>query len=313
MCSSSSSSSSSSTCDSGFGSGLVSTVLTSCRGASVLSFSLSPKCMFSTVLIERLFRPSSSDLSAQGRMAISEPACPDIVDMRLACSIDGLVPIGEGGEFSLVSLILPALLGGAVTPPFVGRPSRALAATQFLYFVMGKRSLTSSILISFFSRLRRCGRGMFSRTIGSGPSPAACRARLRALYLKQYLTPTIILCMMSVCGTMWAVDPWFATYHKLVKTTPKPRATKKSSGELVVELPPPPPDEVVVALGVVEVAVAPGEVVEDGDACRTASSTDLPARASTSSMAVMVAMLSGGRNGCLLQSKKRRPRRRRFG
>ena len=31
------------------------------------------------------------------------------------------------------------------------------------------------------------------------------------------------------------------TYHKLVKTTPKPRATKKSKGELVGPPPPPPP------------------------------------------------------------------------
>jgi len=39
------------------------------------------------------------------------------------------------------------------------------------------------------------------------------RARFLALYRKQYFTPTII--------------------QRLVKTTPKPRATKKSSGELV--------------------------------------------------------------------------------
>jgi hypothetical protein len=31
------------------------------------------------------------------------------------------------------------------------------------------------------------------------------------------------------------------TYHRFVKTTPKPRATKKSSGELVGPPPPPPP------------------------------------------------------------------------
>ena len=35
------------------------------------------------------------------------------------------------------------------------------------------------------------------------------------------------------------------TYHKLVKTTPKPRATKNSSGELVGPLEPPPPPPLV--------------------------------------------------------------------
>jgi hypothetical protein len=54
-------------------------------------------------------------------------------------------------------------------------------------------------------------------SIGSPFSPAAWAAR-RRLYLKQYFTPTII--------------------HKFVKTTPNPKATKKSSGELVG---PPPP------------------------------------------------------------------------
>jgi hypothetical protein len=62
-----------------------------------------------------------------------------------------------------------------------------------LYLDRGKRSFTSSIVISFFSRLRRCGlAGMLSRIIGSTSSPFR-RARLRALYRKQYLTPTIIL------------------------------------------------------------------------------------------------------------------------
>jgi hypothetical protein len=110
-----------------------------------------------------------------------------------------------------IFLMLPARLGGAVTPPEVGNPSLARDATQFLYFVNGNRSFTSSIVINFFSLLRRCGRvGMFSRLIGSTSSPFRI-ARLRALYRKQYFTPTII--------------------HKFVKTTPKPSATKKRSGE----------------------------------------------------------------------------------
>lgn len=40
------------------------------------------------------------------------------------------------------------------------------------------------------------------------------------------------------------------TYHRLVKTTPKPRATKNRRGELVgPELPPPPPFPVLVGVG----------------------------------------------------------------
>jgi hypothetical protein len=64
---------------------------------------------------------------------------------------------------------------------------------------------------------------MFSMLIGS-PSSFMRIWRLRALYLKQYLTPTII--------------------QRLVKTTPKPRATKKSNGDELdppLLLPPPPP------------------------------------------------------------------------
>lgn len=53
------------------------------------------------------------------------------------------------------------------------------------------------------------------------------------------------------------------TNHKLVKTTPKPRATKKSKGELVGPLLPPPPPTVD-ALGVGEVVeVALEDIVGD--------------------------------------------------
>lgn len=61
------------------------------------------------------------------------------------------------------------------------------------------------------------------------------------MYRKQYLTPTMI--------------------HRLVKTTPKPRATKKSKGELPLGLLL--LDEVVVAGGVLAVVVGSGMVVLD--------------------------------------------------
>lgn len=50
-------------------------------------------------------------------------------------------------------------------------------------------------------------------------------------------------------------------YHKFVKTTPKPRATKNRSGELVGPPPPPPPPEDVAAAGAGEVAEGGGIVV----------------------------------------------------
>lgn len=49
--------------------------------------------------------------------------------------------------------------------------------------------------------------------------------------------------------------PLRLTNQRLVKTTPKPRATKNSSGELVGPLPPP-PEDVVVAGGATADAVA---------------------------------------------------------
>ena len=53
-----------------------------------------------------------------------------------------------------------------------------------------------------------------------------------------------------------------AAYHKFVKTTPKPRATKNKSGELVgPPPPPPPPPEDVAAAGATEVAEGGGIVV----------------------------------------------------
>lgn len=75
---------------------------------------------------------------------------------------------------------------------------------------------------------------MFSRVIGS-PSPLSRIALLRALYRKQYLTPTIILNDNSELE--WTRDIIRArsipgcAHHKFVKTTPKPNATKNKSGD----------------------------------------------------------------------------------
>jgi hypothetical protein len=76
------------------------------------------------------------------------------------------------------------------------------------------------------------------------------------LYLKQYLTPTMILGLIS-SHTPHSEQPAAQTYHRFVKTTPKPRATKNSNGDC-----PPPVGAgvfvgagVVVAVGVSRVAV----------------------------------------------------------
>lgn len=62
------------------------------------------------------------------------------------------------------------------------------------------------------------------------------------------------------CAREWGAVGSSDTYHKFVKTTPKPRATKKRSGELVGPPPPPLPSPVGEAEGetvvVVEVVVA---------------------------------------------------------
>lgn len=90
---------------------------------------------------------------------------------------------------------LAARVGGreaVLIPPAVGKPSSALEARHDLYFVRGNFSLTSSIVINFFSLLRRCCLGMVPRSTASGSSPFM-RCRLRWLYRKQYLTPTMIL------------------------------------------------------------------------------------------------------------------------
>jgi len=95
------------------------------------------------------------------------------------------------------------------------------------------------------------------------------------LYLKQYLTPTIILSKTRVsqwirwhCATNGDKSNLFAllTYHRFVKTTPKPRATKKRSGELVGPPPPPPPAaDVVGPGGAEEIALGAADMVEEDD------------------------------------------------
>lgn len=70
---------------------------------------------------------------------------------------------------------------------------------------------------------------------------------------------------MSVSWINLHIRRWQRVYHKLVKTTPNPSATKNSSGELVGPLPPPPPLPVLVA-GLFAVAVpvlVAEEIMED--------------------------------------------------
>lgn len=63
------------------------------------------------------------------------------------------------------------------------------------------------------------------------------------------------------------------TYHRFVKTTPNPKATKNSKGELVGPLPPPPPPlDVCVGEGRADVSVATkvgdnefGDIVDVGE------------------------------------------------
>ena len=57
---------------------------------------------------------------------------------------------------------------------------------------------------------------------------------------------------------MVRIDKCREPYHRFVKTTPKPSATKKSKGELVG--PPPPPPE----LGTVDVAAGGATAVLEG-------------------------------------------------
>lgn len=69
------------------------------------------------------------------------------------------------------SFMLAARLGGAVIPPAVGNPFSSRVDRHRLYFVIGNRSFTSSIVINFFSLLRRCVLGTAPISIGSPSSP----------------------------------------------------------------------------------------------------------------------------------------------
>lgn len=124
---------------------------------------------------------------------VSAPAEDPSTSLRRAFASTGDVELSPTGVIAASRCCtLPGLLFGAVlTPPSDGNPMRSLCALHDLYFVAGNRSSTSSCDMSFFSLRRRCGRGMACRSTGSS-SPFA-RARCRALYRKQYLTPTMIL------------------------------------------------------------------------------------------------------------------------
>jgi hypothetical protein len=130
----------------------------------------------------------------------------DCFDVSIDGAVRGVCDSDEPGRSSVevrsfaspmtpsTSLRLAVRLGDAVMPPAAGSPSFSREARQVLYFIKGNRVLTSSALINFFSLLLLCGRGMAVRSIGS---PSDCcpfrKARLRWLYRKQYLTPTMIL------------------------------------------------------------------------------------------------------------------------
>lgn len=137
--------------------------------------------------------------------------------------------------------------------------------------------------------------------IGSPSSPIR-KARLRALYRKQYLTPTMILGLAlgksgrGIQGTRMQITigmtrRWVnrSTYHKFVKTTPKPRATKNSNGELELwsRLSPPPSPAAVVS------DAAASLVVESAAAAALATSR-AAASPTTCSTAGMVTWLADG-------------------
>ena len=97
---------------------------------------------------------------------------------------------------------------------------------------------------------------MFSRLMGSPFSSKPRSCRLRALYRKQYLTPTMILDAVVLLGETKCLigcasntsRPGSDTHHRLVNTTPKPSATKNSNG-LLPPVPPSPESGLFVPAG----------------------------------------------------------------
>jgi hypothetical protein len=114
------------------------------------------------------------------------------LSFEASASASTFAGVGVDCTIPMSSFKLAARLGGAVIPPAVGKPSSARVDLHCLYLVRGNRSLTSSIVINFFSLLRRCALGIAPISIGSPSSPFR-KALFRWLYRKQYLTPTMIL------------------------------------------------------------------------------------------------------------------------
>jgi hypothetical protein len=86
----------------------------------------------------------------------------------------GLAASSLSGMTPSTSFMLAALLCGAVAiPPLAGSPLVSRLDFHCLYFIRGNCSLTSSMVINFFSLLLLCGRGIVAISIGSPFSPAA--------------------------------------------------------------------------------------------------------------------------------------------
>src|SRR5262249_39650840 len=112
-------------------------------------------------------RSGDNDVAEMSRLWACDAAVPGrAVSADLRASTDW-----RASPVVSTSLMLAARLGGEVIPPAAGRPSSSRFARHVLYFISGNLSFTSSIVISFFSRLLRCGRGMLVRSMGS-PSAA---------------------------------------------------------------------------------------------------------------------------------------------
>lgn len=153
---------------------------TPCSGLSFgftgtgLSFSIcfSASCIFSPFVLSTL------DLGEAVCCEVEFWAAWWVRAMESAVSVRGPGPSSWEVATS-TSLMLAALLWGAVAmPPLDGSPSVSRLDFHCLYLVSGKRSLTSSMVISFFSLLRRWGRGMLAMSISVLAAVWAARRRL---------------------------------------------------------------------------------------------------------------------------------------